>query len=64
LDETHIRGTYDWTLLFDEKHPESIIEEIRKELGLELRLSRSQVEYLVAEPVWVRLFSSCRESHS
>ncbi len=47
IDETGLKGNYDWTLLFDEKNPESIVNEVRKELGLELRRARRQVEVLV-----------------
>ena len=47
IDETGLKGNYDWTLLFDEKNPESIVDELRKELGLELRRARKQVEVLV-----------------
>jgi uncharacterized protein (TIGR03435 family) len=47
VDETSLKGQYNWTLLFDEKNPESIIDEIRKELGLELKRASRQVEVLV-----------------
>lgn len=49
IDETNLRGKFDWELLYDEDHPKSIIEAVRKEFGLELTLAKRSVEMIVIE---------------
>jgi uncharacterized protein (TIGR03435 family) len=49
FDETNLNGKYDWDIVFDGKNPESIIEAIHKDLGLELKRARRQIEVLVVE---------------
>lgn len=49
IDETNLQGKYDWDTLYDAENPNSIIEAVRKELGLELKRSRRAIEILVVE---------------
>ena len=49
VDETNLKGTYDWDILFDARNPNSIVEAIQRDLGLELKRSKRKVEVLVVE---------------
>jgi len=49
LDETHLEGLFDLALYWDPKAPESAIEAIRKQLGLELRTEKRSIEILFFE---------------
>ena len=49
VDETDLKGKYDWDILFDAKNPESIVDAIRKDVGLELKRAKRQIEALVVE---------------
>lgn len=49
IDETKLQGNYDWNLVFDERKPSSIIDEVRKELGLQLKRTTRQIEVFVVE---------------
>jgi uncharacterized protein (TIGR03435 family) len=49
VDETQLRETYQWVLLFDESNPESVLDSIRKELGLELKRTPRPIEAIVVE---------------
>jgi uncharacterized protein (TIGR03435 family) len=49
IDETKLPGKYNWNVLFDKQHPDSIIEAIRQELGLELKRAQRQIEVMVVE---------------
>lgn len=49
FDETSLKGKYDWDVLFDAKRPDSIIEAVSKDLGLELTTAKRKVEVLVVE---------------
>jgi uncharacterized protein (TIGR03435 family) len=49
LDETKLQGKFDWDLLYDSSNPKSIIEAIRKELGLEIGLAKRPVETVLVE---------------
>lgn len=49
IDETKLKGKYDWDVLFDQKNPASIIDGMRKDLGLELTRAKRQIEMLVVE---------------
>jgi uncharacterized protein (TIGR03435 family) len=49
VDETNLKGKYDWDVIFDGKRPESIIEALHKDLGLVLQRAKRPVEVLVAE---------------
>jgi uncharacterized protein (TIGR03435 family) len=49
VDETKLSETYQWTLLFDPSNHESVIEAVRKELGLELKRATRQVEVVTVE---------------
>jgi uncharacterized protein (TIGR03435 family) len=49
VDETNLKGTYDWDILFDARNPYSIVEAIQRDLGLELKRSKRKVEVLAVE---------------
>jgi len=49
IDETKLQGKFDWDLVFDGKNPQSIIEAVRKEFGLELTLAKRPVEIVLVE---------------
>jgi uncharacterized protein (TIGR03435 family) len=49
IDETRMQGKFDWNLVYDEQNPQSVIEAIRKEFGLELTLAKRPVEIIVVE---------------
>lgn len=49
VDETNLKGKYDWDVLFDAKNPESIVDAVKKDLGLELTRAKRQIEVLVVE---------------
>jgi len=49
IDETNLQGRYNWDMLYDTKNPQSVIEAVRKELGLELKLTRRAIEMLTVE---------------
>jgi uncharacterized protein (TIGR03435 family) len=51
VDETDLKGRYDWTLVYDEKNPTSVIDEVRKELGLELKRAKRLTEVLVVSTI-------------
>jgi uncharacterized protein (TIGR03435 family) len=50
IDDTNLEQEYDWTLLFDAKNPETVIDEVRKELGLELKRATRRIRFLVVAP--------------
>lgn len=47
LDETGLKGRYDWDVACDPKKPESIISAVKDQLGLQLSASRKPVEFLI-----------------
>ena len=49
IDETNLPGKYEWDMLYDAQDPTSIIEAVRKELGLELKRTRRAIEMLTVE---------------
>lgn len=49
LDETRLEGLYDLALYWDPKRPDSVIAEIRDQLGLELRPAKRPIEVLTFE---------------
>jgi len=49
VDETGLKGNFDWDLLFDPGNQDSIVEAIHKDLGLELKRARKTLEVLVVE---------------
>jgi uncharacterized protein (TIGR03435 family) len=49
VDDTGLKGKFDWDILFDAKTADSIIDAIRKDLGLELKRARREIEVLVVE---------------
>ena len=51
VDETNLKGKYDWDIVFDAKNYESIIDALRRDVGLELKRGKRKVEVVVVEPV-------------
>lgn len=51
VDETNLKGKYDWDVLFDAKNHDSITDAVRRDLGLELSRARRPVEVFVVEPI-------------
>jgi uncharacterized protein (TIGR03435 family) len=49
IDETKLQGKFDWDLVYDGQNPQSIVEAVRKEFGLELTLAKRSVEIILAE---------------
>ncbi len=50
-DETKLPGKYNWNVLFDAKRPDSIIDAIRQDLGLELKRARRRIEVMVVDKI-------------
>ncbi len=50
LDETDLGGRYDWELQYDPDAPESVIQAVRDQLGLQLTPARRPVDFIVVEP--------------
>jgi uncharacterized protein (TIGR03435 family) len=49
IDETNLRGKFDWDLVFDDKNPASIIDAVRKDFGLTMTPGTRQVEVVVVD---------------
>src|SRR4030042_3839777 len=49
LDETDLKGTYDIAFYWNSKEEASVFQEIRKQLGLELKKERRPIEVLCYE---------------
>lgn len=47
LNETNLKGKYDWDLEFDKDKPESVIAALKEQLGLELKPVRRDLEVLI-----------------
>lgn len=50
LNETGLEGGFDWELHFESESPTSLVEAVRKQLGLTVTESRRTVEFVVVEP--------------
>jgi uncharacterized protein (TIGR03435 family) len=50
VDETNLKDKYNWDVLFDAKNHDSIIESLRRDLGLELKRAKRAIEVYVVEP--------------
>lgn len=51
LDETGLEGRYDFELHWDIRDPNSVLDFVRDELGLELRLQVREMEHLVVQSI-------------
>ena len=51
FDETGLTGRYDWDLEYDAEQPESVIDAVREQLGLEMKAEQREVDFLVIEKV-------------
>ncbi len=49
IDETHLKGRFDYQLLFDDNQEETIIESVRQQLGFDLTRTTRKIEMLVIE---------------
>ena len=49
IDETGLKGKYDFELKYDLMNPESVKAAIKEQFGLELSSAKRQVEILVVE---------------
>lgn len=49
INETNLQGKFDWDIIFDGTDPNSIIDAIRKEFGLELTPVKRQAEVVLVE---------------
>lgn len=49
VDETGLPGKYDFSLNWDSKRPESILDAVRNQLGLSIEPGQRTVEFLVAD---------------
>ncbi len=50
VDETGLKDSYDWNLIFAADKPESLIETVREALGLKLTRAKRNIEVLVIHP--------------
>lgn len=49
VNETGIKGKYDWEILFDKEDPNSVLPALENRLGLRVRKERREIEFLVIE---------------
>lgn len=47
FNETNLTGKYDWDLEFDKDNPDSVIEAVKEQLGLELKPVKKELEVLI-----------------
>jgi uncharacterized protein (TIGR03435 family) len=51
VNETGLSGQYDFKLKFDAANPQSFVEAVRSQLGLEMNLSRRPLAYMVVDSI-------------
>jgi uncharacterized protein (TIGR03435 family) len=49
VNETNLQGHYDWEILYEKENPVSIINAVRKDLGLQAERTKRAIEVLVVE---------------
>ncbi len=49
VDKTNFQDNYVWAVTFDGDKPTSIVDSVRKQLGLNLKLEKRDIEMLVVE---------------
>lgn len=49
VDKTNFRDNYVWVVTFDGDKPTSVVDSVRKQLGLNLKLEKRDIEMLVVE---------------